>query len=355
MDKKITVEMCEERKTPPSDEDLGFGRTFTDHMFVMDYESERGWFDPRVVPYSPLEIDPAAAFCHYGQTTFEGLKAYRAEDGRVLLFRPDMNAARFNNSNERMCISRMDPEFFVRAVKKTVEVDKNWVPSRPGTSLYIRPFTIATEIYLGLKPSSRYKFVIILSPVAAYYSQGIKPTRIYVETDYVRAIKGGTGMAKTGGNYAGSLKAQSRAAEMGYDEVLWLDGVDREFVEEVGAMNVFFKIDGKIITPSLEGSILPGITRDSVIKILRNWGIKVEERRIKIQEVAEAYQQGSLEEAFGTGTAAIISPIGELKWNEMEMKINGGEAGEVASKLYDYLIGLQTGRREDPYGWTVEV
>ncbi len=355
MDKNIRIEKCEDRQEPPKDEELSFGRTFTDHMFVMDYEEEQGWYDPRIVPYSPLEIDPAAAFCHYGQTTFEGLKAYRTEDDRILLFRPEKNAERFNNSNERMCICQMDPDFFVEAVKKTVQVDKNWVPAKPGTALYIRPFTIATEIYLGLKPSSRYKFIIIMSPVAAYYDQGIKPTKIYVETDFVRASKGGTGMAKTGGNYAGSLKAQAEAAEMGYDEVLWLDGNNREFVEEVGAMNVFFKINGKIITPSLEGTILPGITRDSVITILEDWGMEVEERKIKIEEVAEAYKSGDLEEAFGTGTAAIISPIGTLSWQDMEMEINNGETGEVASKLYDKLIGIQTGKIEDPYDWTVEV
>ncbi len=354
MMEEIKVEKVEKRKERPADDELSFGRTFTDHMFMMDYNEEDGWHDPKVVPYQPLEIDPAAAFCHYSQMTFEGLKAYKSQDG-ALLFRPEKNAERLNNTNRRMCIPELDPEFFVEAIKKTVKVDQDWIPAKEGTSLYIRPFVIANEVYLGLKPSSKYKFVIIMSPVAAYYPQGIKPTRIYVETEYVRAVRGGTGSAKTGGNYAGSLKAQASAAKMGYDEVLWLDGVEREYVEEVGAMNVFFKIDGKIVTPELGGSVLPGITRDSVITMLKDWDYEVEVRKISIKEIVKAYQEGRLEEAFGTGTAAIISPIGELNYDGLKMKINKFETGEVASKLYERLTGIQTGKLADPYDWTEKI
>jgi len=354
MKEEIKVEKVDKRQERPTDNELSFGRTFTDHMFTMDYNEEDGWHDPRVIPYQPLEIDPAAAFCHYSQMTFEGLKAYKSEEG-ALLFRPEKNAQRFNNTNRRMCIPEMDPELFVQAIKETVKVDQDWIPSKEGTSLYIRPFILANEIYLGLKPSSQYKFVIIMSPVAAYYPQGIKPTRIFVETEYVRAVRGGTGSAKTGGNYAGSLKAQASAAEKGYDEVLWLDGVDREYVEEVGAMNVFFKIDGKIVTPALGGSVLPGITRDSVITMLKDWGYEVEARKISIEEIVESYKEGRLEEAFGTGTAAIISPIGELNYDGLEMEVNDFETGEVASKLYKTLTGIQTGKLADPYDWTEEI
>ena len=354
MTKEIKVEKVDKRKERPADGELSFGRTFTDHMFTMEYDENKGWHDPKVVPYQPLELDPAAACCHYGQTTFEGLKAYRSNNG-ALLFRPEKNAERFNNTNRRMCIPEMDPEFFVQAIKEAVRVDQDWIPAKEGTSLYIRPFILANEVYLGLKPSSHYKFVIIMSPVAAYYPQGIKPTRIYVETEYVRAVRGGTGSAKTGGNYAGSLKAQSSAADKGYDEVLWLDGVEREYVEEVGAMNVFFKIDGKIVTPELGGSVLPGITRDSVITMLEDWDYDVEVRKISIEDIAQAYKDGRLEEAFGTGTAAIISPIGELNYNGLKMEINDFETGEVASKLYKTLTGIQTGEIEDPYDWTEEI
>ncbi len=352
---KISVKKVKNRKERPDDSELGFGQTFTDHMFTMDYNEEKGWHDPRIIPYQPLEVDPAAAFCHYGQTTFEGLKAYKTDNGEALLFRPEMNANRFNNTNQRMCIPELDSEFFVKAIKKMVQIDKDWIPSKKGTSLYIRPFALANEVYLGLKSASEYKFIIIMSPVGAYYPQGIKPTKIYVETEYVRSVRGGTGFAKTGGNYAGSLKAQSDALKKGYDEVLWLDGVERKYIEEVGAMNVFFKIDGKIVTPSLEGTILPGITRDSVIKMLKNWDYEVEERKISIKEIVDAYKSGKLEEAFGTGTAAVISPIGELNWDGLKMEINNFKTGEVASRLYEDLTGIQTGKINDPYGWTEKI
>ena len=353
--KEIRIEKVDERKERPDDSELGFGQTFTDHMFVMDYDEKDGWYDPRIIPYQSLEMEPAKATFHYGQTTFEGMKAYKNEKGEALLFRPEKNAKRFNNSNSRMCMPEMDPEIFVKAVKKAVEVDQDWIPTKEGTSLYIRPFAISDEVYLGLKAASKYKFMIIMSPVGAYYPQGLEPTRIYVETEYVRAVRGGTGSAKTGGNYASSLKAKHKAAQNGYDEVLWLDGVERKYVEEVGAMNVFFKMDGKVVTPSLEGSILAGITRDSVIKMLKNWGYEVEERKITIKELVNAYKEGKLEEAFGTGTAAVIAPIGELSYNDLDMEINNFEIGDLTQKLYDNLTGIQTGKLEDPYGWTEKV
>ncbi|MGM0438279.1 MAG: branched-chain amino acid aminotransferase [Bacillota bacterium] len=352
---EIKVQKVDNFKEHPADSELGFGEIYTDHMFLMDYNEEKGWHEPRIVPYGPLKMAPATASFHYGQTTFEGMKAYKSEEGGALLFRPKMNAKRFNNSNQRMCMPELDPDFFVKAVKNIVRVDQDWIPSKEGTSLYIRPFAIADEEYLGLKAASKYKFIIILSPVGAYYPQGLKPTRISVETEYVRAVRGGTGSAKTGGNYASSLKAKHIAAKKGYDEVLWLDGVKRKYIEEVGAMNVFFKIDGKVVTPSLEGSILAGITRDSVIKMLKDWDYEVEERRISIEELVNAYKEGKLEEAFGTGTAAVIAPVGELSYNGLDMEINNFEIGDLTQKLYDNLTGIQTGKLDDPYGWTEKI
>ena len=353
---EITIERTQHPKQKPTDQTrLGFGNYYTDHMFLMNYDEGKGWHDPRIVPYGPIELDPAAMCLHYGPEVFEGLKAYRTEDGRILLFRPDRNMARLNSSNERLCIPAIDEAFAVEAIKKLVSVDQDWIPTAEGTSLYIRPFIFATEAQVGVHPAQELLFAIILSPVGAYYPEGLNPVKIYVEDKYVRAVRGGMGYTKTGGNYAASLKAQDEAEKVGYTQVLWLDGVERKYIEEVGTMNVFFVIDDEIVTPELQGSILPGVTRMSCIELLKKQGYKVSERRLSIEEVAEAADAGKLKEAFGSGTAAVISPIGELKWDEKVMTINNGEIGTISQHLYDTLTGIQWGKLPDPYGWTVEV
>lgn len=350
---KITKTDCPKQK--PDQNHLGFGQFFSDHMFIMDYTAGKGWHDPRIEPYAPLTLDPSTMVFHYGQAIFEGLKAYRAKDGKILLFRPAKNMERVNISNDRLCIPPIDVDFAVEAIKALVKVDEDWIPTAEGTSLYIRPFIISTDPYLGVRPSNTYKFIVILSPVGAYYPEGINPVKIYVEAKYVRAVKGGIGFAKTPGNYAASLKAQMEAKEKGYTQVLWLDGVEKKYVEEVGTMNVFFKINGEIITPSLEGSILAGITRDSAIEQLKDWGFKVTERKISIQEIYDAHAAGTLEEVFGTGTAAVISPVGELNWDGNKITINDGKIGEISGKLYETITGIQNGILPDKFGWTVEV
>ncbi|MCX7770996.1 MAG: branched-chain amino acid aminotransferase [Proteobacteria bacterium] len=351
----ILIEKTKNPKKKPDENNLGFGQYFTDHMFLMDYSTEKGWHNPRIVPYSILSFEPSIMVFHYGQAVFEGLKAYRTKDNRILLFRPEKNMERLNLSSQRLCIPEIDVNVAVNAIKALVNIDRDWVPAKEGTSLYIRPFIIATDPYLGVKPSDTYKFIIILSPVGAYYPEGINPVKIYVETKYVRAVRGGVGYAKTPGNYSASLMAQLEAKKKGYTQVLWLDGIEKKYIEEVGTMNVFFKINNEIITPPLEGTILPGITRESVIELLKRWGIKVSERRISIEEVYECNKRGLLEEAFGTGTAAVISPIGELNWNENKIKINGGNSGELSKKLYETLTGIQYGKLPDEFGWTIEV
>lgn len=352
---EITVQKTDNPKEKPDQGNLGFGTNFTDHMFIMDYSKDKGWHDARIIPYGPMKFDPAMATLHYGQAVFEGMKAYKSLDNRILLFRPEKNMERLNNTNDRMCIPRIDEEFCLEAIKKLVNIDKEWIPTAPGTSLYIRPFIIATDKYLGLKPSSTYKFMVILSPVGAYYPQGVNPVEIYVENEYVRAVPGGTGHVKTSGNYAASLKAQAEASTRGYVQVLWLDGLERKYIEEVGSMNVFFKIDGELVTPALVGSILPGVTRDSTIELVKSWGIKVTERRISIAEIFEEHKKGRLEEAFGTGTAAVISPIGELNWEGRSIKVNDGKTGRLAERVYQKLTGIQTGELEDDFGWTEKI
>ena len=353
---KIKYELVANRKEKPDFNKLGFGKYFTDHMFIMDYNEGMGWHDARVVPYQNLSIDPACMVFHYAQEMFEGLKAYRTPDGEIQLFRPDKNIERMNNTNERLCIPKIDPADALDAIKALVKVEAEWVPNVEGTSLYIRPFIIATDVQLGVHPSKSYKFMIILSPVGAYYAEGIKPVKIFVEREYVRAVRGGTGFAKIGGNYAASLIGQEKAEKMGYSQVLWLDGIEHKYIDEVGAMNVFFVIDGTVVTPALdEGNILPGVTRASCIKLLRSVGYKVEERKLAIAEVVEAYKAGKLNEAFGTGTAAVVSPMGLLDDGENKMVINNGEIGEIAQKLYDTLTGIQWGKREDSFGWIVKV
>lgn len=343
------------KKLPDKDDPLIFGTIFTDHMFIMDYKEGTGWYDARIVPYQPISLEPSAMVFHYGQEMFEGLKAYKAKDGRVLLFRPDMNAKRTIRTCRRLSMPEIPEEDFVQAVKELVKIDKDWIPTREGTSLYIRPFIIATDPFLGVRPSYTYKFIIILSPVGAYYPEGINPVKIWIEDDYVRAVKGGIGEAKTGGNYVASLNAQIKAHTEGYSQVLWLDGVQRKYIEEVGSMNIFFKIDGAVVTPKLTGSILPGVTRDSVIALCKNWGLAIEERLISIDEVYEAHKNGKLEEVFGTGTAAVISPVGQLRWKDHIMQVQDGNIGPLSQKLYDNLTGIQLGELEDVFNWTVEV
>ncbi|MDO5416498.1 MAG: branched-chain amino acid aminotransferase [Lachnospiraceae bacterium] len=351
---RIEKTTCPKEK-PGKDNPLVFGTIFTDHMFVMDYETGKGWHDPRVVPYQPLSLEPSSMVFHYGQEMFEGLKAYKADDGRILLFRPDKNIERANRSNRRLCIPEIPEDIFLEALKTLVKVDADWIPTKPGTALYIRPFVIATDPFLGVRPSNTYKFLIILSPVGAYYASGLDPVKIWIEDEYVRAVKGGIGEAKTGGNYVASLASQVKAHEEGYAQVLWLDGVHRKYIEEVGAMNIFFKINGTVVTPELNGSILPGVTRDSAIQLCKMWGIPVEERRIDVDEVIRTAESGEMEECFGTGTAAVVSPVGELRFEQEKMPISGNHIGELTQRIYDTITGIQLGRIEGPEGWSVEV
>lgn len=352
---EIKVVKATTLKEKPAANALGFGKHFTDHMFVMDYSVEKGWHDARIVPYAPFEFEPSCMVFHYGQAIFEGLKAYRGADGGVLLYRPYENMKRMNRSCDRLCIPQFDEDFAVEAIKQLVLLEKDWIPDGDGTSLYIRPFIFGTDSALGVHPSHTYKFIVILSPVGSYYAGGLAPVKIWVESEYVRAVRGGIGAAKTAGNYAASLKAQEVAETKGYSQVLWLDGVEQKYVEEVGAMNIFFKIDGEVVTPALNGSILGGITRDSVIQVLRGSGYKVSERKIAIDEIYEAYKNGKLEEVFGTGTAAVISPVGELCYRDEKMVINNNAIGPVSQMLYDTITGMQKGAIEDKYNFTYKI
>lgn len=352
----VKITKAETLKTKPADESkLGFGKIFTDHMFTMNYETGKGWHDPQVRQYAKLELDPSTNVLHYGQTIFEGLKAYRIKDGRILLFRAQDNFKRMNISATRMCIPNFDPDVAMEGLLALLKTDIDWVPSTRGTSLYIRPTIIATEPFLGVHASNSYLFFIILSPVGAYYSSGLSPVSIYVEDEYVRASRGGTGFAKTAGNYAASLIGAEKANKYGCSQVLWLDAAENKYIEEVGAMNMFFVINNCVITPSLSGSILPGITRDSVIKYAKYKGLEVQERHITIDEVIEAHKTGKLQEAFGTGTAAVISPVGMLKYKDAEMVINNGEMGKISTMMYDGITGIQNGELEDVFGWISEV
>ena len=354
LDIKITRTTTPKEK-PAKGQPLGFGKIFTDHMFIMNYTEGKGWHDPRIEPFHSITLSPAAMVYHYGQEMFEGLKAYKNPDGEVFLFRPDMNAKRTNATNDRLVIPQIPVEDFVQAVSAVVDVDRDWIPSDPGTSLYIRPFIIATDEFLGVAPSKTYLFMVILSPSGAYYASGLAPVGIWIEDEFVRAVRGGIGFAKTGGNYAASLIAQQKAHDAGYAQVLWLDGVERKYIEEVGSMNIFFKIAGKVVTPSLNGSILPGITRNSVIQVCKSWGYEVEERKISVEELLEAQKNGTLEECFGTGTAAVISPVGKLRYEDDVMDINGGDIGPLSQKLYDTITGIQLGLLPDEFGWRLKV
>lgn len=352
---EIKVQRTTQPRPKPDPKDLGFGRIFSDHMFLLDYDAGQGWHDPRIVPYGPFMLEPSAMVYHYAQEVFEGMKAYRTADGAVQLFRPLDNARRLNDSGQRLCIPPVPEDLFLEAVKELVRLDRDWVPSEPGTSLYIRPFIIATDPNLGVHASHSYLFSIITGPVGAYYAEGIDPVKIYVESEDVRTVKGGTGYTKCGGNYAASIRAGERAEAQGYAQVLWLDGVHRKYIEEVGSMNVLFKVDGKIITPELTGSVLPGITRRSCLELLRDWGYTVEERLITAQELFDAAEAGKLEEAWGSGTAAVVSPIGEMGWGDKKVVVNGGKIGHLTQRLYDTLTGIQWGTEPDPYGWTVKL
>ena len=354
LDIKI-IKTTQPKEKPVPGQKLGFGKIFTDHMFVMNYTEGKGWHDARVEPFHNISLSPAAMVYHYGQEMFEGLKAYKNPDGEVFLFRPDMNAKRANASNDRLVIPQIPVEDFVQAVSAVVDVDRDWIPTDPGTSLYIRPFVIATDEFLGVAPSKTYLFMVILSPSGAYYESGLAPVGIWIEDEYVRAVRGGIGFAKTGGNYAASLIAQQKAHDAGYSQVLWLDGVERKYIEEVGAMNIFFKIAGKVVTPALSGSILPGITRNSVIELCKSWGYEVEERKISVEELLKAQADGTLEEVWGTGTAAVISPVGKLRYQDEVMTIQNGETGELSHKLYDTITGIQLGLLPDTMNWRVKV
>ena len=353
---EISITKTANPKARPTDESkLGFGRIFTDHMFMMDYATDKGWYNGRIVPFGPIAIHPASTVLHYGAEIFEGMKAYRAADGTIRMFRPLENVKRLNQSAERLCLPQLDEEGCLDILNTLVELEKDWVPHNDGTSLYIRPFLFGNDPHLGVHAVKEATFVVICSPVGAYYAEGLNPVKIAIESQDVRAVRGGTGYAKCGGNYAASLRAGQRAEEQGYTQVLWLDGVERKYIEEVGAMNVMFKIGGKIVTPALSGSILPGITRKSCLELLKDWGYTVEERQISVDELFEAAANGTLEEAWGTGTAAVVSPIGQLFYNGSTYTLCDGKIGEVAQKLYDNLTGIQWGKIDDAHGWSYTV
>ena len=343
------------RKKPDEKDNLSFGDIFTDHMFIIDYKAGTGWHNARIMPYGNFQIDPAAMGIHYAQEVFEGLKAYRGKDDEIYLFRPEENIRRFNASASRVCMPNVDEKVFMDGMRKLILLDRGWIPKNKGTSLYIRPAMFATEPHLGVRPAKEYVFFIILSPVGAYYKEGLNPVRIYVEDRYVRAAIGGLGEAKTGGNYAASLLASEEAKEKGFTQVLWLDAAEREYVDEVGTMNMFFIVNDEIITAPLIGSVLRGITRDSVIRLAKNWGLKVSERKISIHEILDAAKSGTLSEAFGTGTAAVISPVGQITYKGQDYIVAGGKMGDISRRLYNELIGIQYGLKEDPHGWRVKI
>ncbi len=352
----INITEAKQLKLKPTDESkLGFGDILTDHMFLMDYETSKGWFHPRIEPYGDLHLDPAAMSLHYGQEIFEGLKAYRGQDDGLYLFRARDNCARLNRSARRMCMPEVDVELVMEGMRKLILLDKEWVPGSAGTSLYIRPTMLATEPHLGVRPAHTYIFYIIIGPVGAYYKEGLNPVKIYVEDHYIRAAVGGTGEAKTAGNYAASLLATELAMEKGFTQVLWLDAVERKYVEEVGTMNMFFVIGDEVITAPLGGSILPGITRDSVIHILKKWGLHVSERQLTIDEVISASETGDLKEAFGAGTAAVISPVGQITFKGKDFVVAGGKMGDLSLKLYNEITAIQYAKKADPYGWVERI
>ena len=355
MAEAIRINKATAPKPKPKDKDLGFGQLFTDHMFVADFQEEKGWYDPRIEPYGPLELDPAAAVLHYAQAVFEGLKAFRGVDGKVRLFRPQKNVERLNNSSRRLCIPPLDPELALQSIVTLVGLEREWVPRTIGTSLYVRPTIVANEPFLGVRPAKSYIYFVILSPVGAYYPEGMAPVKIRVEEKYVRAVEGGLGGAKTGANYAASLMAADEAKRAGFTQVLYLDGVHRKYIDEVGTMNIMVKIGDEVITPPVGGTVLAGITRDSALTLMRKWGLRISERPLTIDEVVAAHKSGALKEVWGTGTAAVISPVGELAYKGQKMEIHGGRIGELTQKLYDAIVAIQYGQAPDPDKWTVEV
>ena len=348
----ITITRTTAPKQKPSMDGIPFGTYFSDHMFLMNYTDGQGWHDARIVPYGPLSLEPTTMVLHYAQEIFEGMKAYRTAEGKIQLFRPTDNIARMNRSAEKLCIPHIPEDVFLKALKMLVEVDQDWVPSEPDTSLYIRPFVFATDAHLGVHVAHTYLFCIVTSPVGCYYPEGLNPVKIAIESREVRAVRGGTGFTKCGGNYAASQHASDVAEKQGFSQVLWLDGVEQKYIEEVGSMNVMFKIAGKIVTPSLaKGTVLPGITRKSVIEVLKHFGYEVEERDLSVDELIAAAEDGTLEEAWGTGTAAVISPIGKISYAGKEHVVNNFEIGELTQKLYDTVTGIQWGKIDDPFGW----
>ncbi|MBR2731229.1 MAG: branched-chain amino acid aminotransferase [Clostridia bacterium] len=356
MELNIQITKTTAPKAKPTDESkLGFGKIFTDHMFVMDYAPEQGWHDARIIPFGPLPIHPASTVLHYGAEIFEGLKAYRTVNGEIKMFRPMENIRRLNNSAERLCLPQIDEDFCLKIFDTLVELEKDWIPHQEGTSLYLRPFLFGNDENLGVHAVHKATFVLICSPVGAYYAEGINPVKIAIESEDVRAVRGGTGYAKCGGNYAASLRAGEKAEQKGFTQVLWLDGVERKYIEEVGSMNVMFKIAGEIITPKLTGSVLPGITRKSCVELLKEKGYPVSERLISVDELFDAAKNGTLEEAWGTGTAAVVSPIGWLSYKGEEFTVNGGKIGDVTQALYDELTGIQWGKLEDTHNWCHKV
>ncbi len=348
---EITVTEAKNKGIKPEDSSLGFGQYFTDHMFSMDYSEKKGWHDARIEPYAEIPLLPAAMVLHYGQAIFEGLKAYKTPEGKIQLFRARDNFARFNRSAKGLCMPEIDADFVMKALKKLILLEKNWVPGSEGTSLYIRPTMIATDSFLGVRASNTYRFFIILSPVAAYYAEGFNPLKIWVSKDHVRAVQGGVGEFKTAGNYAASLTAGTEAVKAGYAQVLWLDGIKRKYIEEVGAMNIFFLIGDQLVTPELSGSILPGITRYSVISLAEKWGINVSERKISIDELIQAGKDGKLKEVFGSGTAAVVSPVKEIRYGDETIEIGDGTPGELAMKFYTALTDIQYGKTKDTENW----
>jgi len=356
MEVKFSTISAEQLKTPPASmSGVIFGTVFSDHMFCMEWEEGKGWYNAEIKPYGPLMLEPSSMVLHYAQMSFEGLKAYQTDSGEHVLFRPRENFKRMNRTSLRMCLPELDIEEVLTTLKKLLRLDSGWVPYEAGTSLYIRPTILATEEAIGLKVSSKYLFFIILSPVGPYYPQGFNPVKIMVSEKYVRAVPGGVGYAKTGGNYAASILAEKEAKELGYTQVLWLDAVERRYIEEVGSMNIFFLINEEIVTPQLTGSILPGITRMSVLELGKHWGLKVSERRVSIDEILKGLKDGSVTEIFGSGTAAVISPVGVLSYKGEECQVGNGETGPITSRFYEQLTGIQYGKVADPFDWVESI
>lgn len=355
MEIRVTRSTTVGQKVRPKDSELGFGKYTTDHMFLMDYSRQKEWHNARIEPYGDLRLDPTAMVLHYNQEVFEGLKAYHLEDGGFGLFRPEKNIERLNGSARRMVMPELDPDLFLQGMKELILLDREWIPKSEGTSLYIRPTMIATEPGLGIRPAEEYLFYIVLGPVGAYYPEGFSPTRIYVSDGYVRAARGGVGEAKTSGNYGATLYVSQQATKQGYTQVLWLDAKESKYVEEVGTSNIFFFINDELVTPPLRGTILPGVTRDSVLQLANHWGLKVSERLIAIEEVVEGCNSGSLKEMFATGTAAVISPVGVLGYKSEDFQVADGDTGELSQRLYDEITSIQYGRREDPFGWRLRI